>query len=31
MDEMRKRHKVRVKEKTSSEFIRNFRDTRYSQ
>jgi len=29
MDEMRKKHKVRVGEKTSTEVIRHFRDTRY--
>jgi len=31
MDEIRKKHKIKVGEKTSSEIIRTFRDTRYSQ
>jgi hypothetical protein len=31
MDEMRKRHKLKAKEKTSVEIIRHFRNRRYKQ
>ena len=30
MDEIRKRHKLRVGEKTAAEVIRDFRNTRYN-